>query len=195
MNEGSFEAVTHITNVTHLWCLILLSRQAPPTMPSMSSTPITPAAKPPRNRPTPVALLESLLKFVGLTPSASTAMRARDLAQMNLLYVHWSCYCGNVKMCTNRSVFLLSLLTIPSIHIICRSKVVGSFSIILYTKTYRFSRDIKYANILNECRFVKYKRYNSTTGALNIVNSKTVSRNHPKVTHKVHEIFRQSMAL
>ena len=37
----------------------------------MSSTPITPATTPPRNRPTPVALLESLL--TGYTLSASTA--------------------------------------------------------------------------------------------------------------------------
>ena len=42
---------------------------------------------------------------------------------------------------------------------------------------------------------MKYKRYNSTKDALNMVNSKTVSRNcHPMVTHKVCEIFRQSMA-
>ena len=81
MNEGGFGAVTHITFVTHL-CLLLLSRQAPPTMATMSSTPRAPAAKPPKNRPTAVAVIESLLKVVVLTLSASTAGRVRDIAQM-----------------------------------------------------------------------------------------------------------------
>ena len=86
IHEGSFVAVTHITYVTHL-CLLLLSQQAPPTMTPISSTPRAPATTPPRNRPTPVALLESLLKILGLTPSASTAGRVRDIAQMKLWYV------------------------------------------------------------------------------------------------------------
>ena len=81
MNTGSFGTVTHITYVTHL-CLLLLSRQAPHTMPPMSSTPRAPATTPPRNRPTPVALLESLLTGPGLTLSASTAGKARDIVQM-----------------------------------------------------------------------------------------------------------------
>ena len=81
VNKGSFELVTYITNVNHL-CLLLLSRQAPPTMPPMSSNPRAPATAPPRNRPTAVALLESLHKVLGLTLSASTAGRARDIAQM-----------------------------------------------------------------------------------------------------------------
>ena len=45
---------------THLR-LVLLSLQAPHTMPTMSSTPRAPVTTPPRYRPTTVALLESVL--------------------------------------------------------------------------------------------------------------------------------------
>ena len=79
MNIDFFEAVTHTTYVTHL-CLLLLSLQTPPTMPTMSSTPRAPVTKPPRNKPIPRALLESLLHTgPGLTFSASTAGRTRAL--------------------------------------------------------------------------------------------------------------------
>ena len=58
---------------THL-CLVLLSLQTPHTMPTMSSTPRAPATTPPRNRPTAVALLESVLagQLQSLLVSAST---------------------------------------------------------------------------------------------------------------------------
>ena len=82
MNKNGFGAVTHIIYVTHL-CLLLLSQQAPPTMPTIRSTPRAPAITPPRNRPTAVALLESLLTDLGLTLSASTAGKARDIALRN----------------------------------------------------------------------------------------------------------------
>ena len=126
VNKGSFGAVTHIIYVTHL-CLLLLSRQAPPTMPTMSSTPRAPATTPPRNRPTPVALLESLLKVLGLIFSASTAGRVRDIAQKNYcMYVEvaiavmWKC-------AITVSVFSV-VFTDNSWHLynICRFKVVES---------------------------------------------------------------------
>ena len=64
--------VTHSIHLTHL-CLVLLSRQAPTTMPTISSTPRAPATTPPRNRPTAVAVLESV--FAGLSLSNSTGRR------------------------------------------------------------------------------------------------------------------------
>ena len=70
---------------TH-WTLLLLSRQAPHTMPSMSSTPVTPATKPPRRRPTAVALLQSL--HTGWTVSASTAVMLESLLTAGLLQSH-----------------------------------------------------------------------------------------------------------
>ena len=66
------EAEANIVHLTHLY-LLLLSLQAPHTMPAMSSTPRAPATTPPRNRPTAVALLESVL--AGLTFSASTGSK------------------------------------------------------------------------------------------------------------------------
>ena len=64
--------VTHSIRPTHL-CLVLLSRHAPATMPTISSTPRAPATTSPRNRPTAVVLLESV--FAGLSLSNSTGRR------------------------------------------------------------------------------------------------------------------------
>ena len=155
-------AICQKTYMTHL-CLLRLSRQAPPTMPPVSSTPRAPATTPPRNRPTPVELLESLLMGPGLTLSASTAgcVRARDNAQMETtvcvyievaIMVMWKCTIASVS-------FQLSSLTIPGIHIICRSKVVEFFSIILYTICIQILRDINYANFVSEFRFKKFLHF------------------------------------
>ena len=70
---------------THL-TLLPLSRQAPHTMPSMSRTPRAPATKPPRRRPTAVALLQSL--HTGWTVLASTAVMLESLLTAGLLQSH-----------------------------------------------------------------------------------------------------------
>ena len=122
--------------MTHL-CLLLLSRQAPHTMPTMSSTPRAPATKPPRNRPTPVALLESLLTGPGLTPSASTAGCGRviDIVQEE------TTVCVEVAIAMfNQCQFIDCLYwQFPAIHVpsyICRPEVVGSLA---YYIIYRIS--------------------------------------------------------
>ena len=76
------DAVTQTIPQTHS-CLVLLRRQAPTTIPTISSTPRTPATTPPRDRPTAVTLMES---------PTSTGGRVTITAQTEIQYK--SCYCS-----------------------------------------------------------------------------------------------------